>query len=135
MFKRNALFSTIYPYFTVIAVILISTFILWLPFILRVNNWFGLKIQDSNFLQVYKNFDGPLYIIPAKTLYQFNLLEKLAPYISLPANYFAAHLPLYPLLIRLFAPLFGYLKSMIAVMSVPSIEVIVPSVMKVKTYH
>jgi Gpi18-like mannosyltransferase len=115
MFKRNGFFSAIYPYFTVIAVILISTFVLWLPFILKANSWFGLKIQDSNFLQVYKHFDGPLYVIPAKTLYQFNLLEKLGPYVALPANYFAAHLPLYPVLIRLFAPMLGYLKSMIFV--------------------
>jgi len=80
-----------------------------------MNSWFGLKIQDSNFLYVYRHFDGLIYIIPAKTLYQFNLLEKFGPYISLPANYFAAHLPFYPILIRLFAPVFGYLKSMIAV--------------------
>lgn len=35
--------------------------------------------------------------------------------IALPPNYFAAHLPLYPAFIRLFAPIVGYLKSMIFV--------------------
>jgi 4-amino-4-deoxy-L-arabinose transferase-like glycosyltransferase len=64
---------------------------------------------------VYRQYDGPLYIIPAKTLYNFQSLEKIAPYVSLSPRYFAAHLPLYPFLIRLFAPLLGYLKSMIFV--------------------
>ncbi len=64
---------------------------------------------------IYRNFDGPLYIIPAKTIYNPNLINKLEIELPIPDKYYAAHLPFYPLMIRLFAPLFGYLKSMIFV--------------------
>ncbi|MDO8610842.1 MAG: hypothetical protein Q7R95_09950 [bacterium] len=116
--------NRIYPYFTrykispaiiIVLFVLITTIALWLPFLLRLPNWFGLKIENSNFLYVYKHYDGPLYIVPAKTLYQPNLIDALHIDIKFPAKYFAAHLPLYPAFILLFSPIFGYLKSMVGV--------------------
>jgi len=65
-------------------------------------------------LYLYKNFDGPLYVIVAKTFYKFLPGDLIAQNLPLSSNYFAAHLPLYPLLIRLFA-FVGYLKSMLLV--------------------
>lgn len=67
-------------------------------------------------LEVYKQFDGPLYIIPAKTLYNPQAIELSVKDGSLPqkALYYAAHLPLYPLLIRALS-FVGYIKSMILV--------------------
>lgn len=64
---------------------------------------------------IYRNFDGPLYIIAAKTLYNPLAIEKIGLEVPLSPKYFAAHLPLYPILIRLFSGVFGYLKSMIFV--------------------
>jgi len=64
---------------------------------------------------IYRNFDGPLYIIAAKTFYNPQAIEKIGLEVPLSPNYFAAHLPLYPILIRLFSGVFGYLKSMIFV--------------------
>lgn len=55
---------------------------------------------------IYKNFDGPLYIVPAKTLYNFEAITKLNLDLGIKPNYFPAHLPLYPLSIRLFAEVF-----------------------------
>lgn len=94
------------PYLLIIAVILLSTFVLWLPFLLKLN---GLS-----FLDIYRNYDGPLYIIPAKTLYGVSKIDLLRVG-SLSPIYFAAHLPLYPIFIRFFSVIFGYLKSMLAV--------------------
>lgn len=94
---------------------MISTLILWLPFLIRSNSWFGLSINNSNFEYIYRQYDGPLYIVPAKTFYNPNLIEKLGLEINLPNEYFAAHFPLYPLFIALFAGLFGFLKSLIFV--------------------
>lgn len=106
-------------YFTVIFLVLITSIILWLPFILHADNWFGLDIPNSNMGYVYKNYDGPFYVIPAKTLYDRNQIDIPGQglIISLPlsAGYFAAHLPLYPLIIRIFGPLMGYLQSMLFV--------------------
>lgn len=74
-------------------------------------------------MYIYKHFDGPLYIIPAKTLYDTKEIRLLNRDSSLAQNpmYFAAHLPLYPLAIRIAAPIFGYLKSMLAVNVVATI--------------
>lgn len=105
------------PYFTLLLVVLTSTLLVWAPFLTRSSQWFGLNIKDSNFQYVYKHFDGPLYIIPAKSLYAIKDIQALNRDSSLAQNplYYAAHLPLYPLFIRLFAPVLGYLKSMLAV--------------------
>jgi Gpi18-like mannosyltransferase len=109
-------------YFTVIFFVLVSTFFVWLPFILKSNLWYGIEIPNSNTQYIYRNFDGPLYIIPAKTFYNKDEIEKIGLELALPAKYFAAHLPLYPFLIRVFADLFKlvgiplpYFKSMIFV--------------------
>ena len=110
-FKKD---KSIFVYFTLIFVCLLSTFILWLPFILRVPTWFGINIDLNNFLYIYKNYDGILYIIPAKTLYNPTLIQEISQSLMRPL-YYAAHLPLYPVFIRLFSYIFGYLKSMIFV--------------------
>lgn len=94
---------------------MLSTFLVWLPFFFRQNQWFGLKIPDSNMQYIYRNFDGPLYIIPAKTLYNPKAISQIGIELALSEKYFAAHFPFYSFLIRLFSPLFGFLKSMIFV--------------------
>ncbi|OGK51813.1 hypothetical protein A2966_00295 [Candidatus Roizmanbacteria bacterium RIFCSPLOWO2_01_FULL_41_22] len=104
----------ILSYFTVIFATLLSTFIVWLPFILKSPQWFGLDFFRQNFLTIYKHYDGPLYIVVAKTFYNPALIENLSLEFIQPTIYFAAHLPLYPVFIRLFSVI-GYLKSMILV--------------------
>lgn len=93
---------------------MLSTVLLWLPFILRIPTWFGLNFQGHSFLSIYQQFDGLLYIVPAKSWYEPKLIEKLGLEAGLPLEYFAAHLPLYPFFIRLFA-FIGYLKSLVFV--------------------
>lgn len=92
---------------------------MWFPFLFQFTSWFGLEISQSSIQYIYAHYDGPLYIIPAKTLYdpaQISPPDK-GLIISLPLTekYFAAHFPLYPLLIRMVAPFLGYLKSMLTV--------------------
>ncbi len=103
-------------YLLIIIVVLASTLLLWLPFLLKAGNWFGLEIESSDMGYIYRNFDGLLYVVAAKTLYNPAIIEKLGLEINLSPGYFAAHLPLYPVLIRGFVPLFGqlaYVKSMV----------------------
>lgn len=64
-------------------------------------------------LDLYKHWDGPLYIIVAKTFYYFDTAFAKKDLLGLSPNYFAAHLPLYPVLIKSSAFLIGYLKSML----------------------
>ncbi len=105
------LYNILRPYIIILLVIICSTFILWLPFLLKIN---GLSFQE-----IYKHYEGAFYIIPAKTLYEVTKIDipGVGFILPLPLSpiYFAAHLPFYPLLIRLFSSLFGYLKSMIGV--------------------
>ena len=54
-----------------------------------------------DFSALYRYWDGPLYIYLAKTVYQIPAGHPFVAY-GLPQIYFASHLPLYPLLIRLF---------------------------------
>lgn len=99
----------IYSYLILTLIVLISTFILWSPFILK-----------QNFLTIYRQYDGPLYVVPAKTFYNPKAIDNLRLEITTSNKYFAAHLPLYPTLIRLMSQIrliggLPYLKSMVGI--------------------
>lgn len=88
------------------------TLIIWLPHLLSLPNFWGLSFKEG-FSAIYRNFDGLEYIIIAKTFYNTGLIASLQQ--SLPATYFASHFPGYAILIALFAPITGFLKSMLFV--------------------
>lgn len=91
---------------------LVITFLIWLPHYLGPENFLGLNFS-AGFNTIYRNFDGLEYIIIAKSFYQSNLVANLPQ--STPSIYFASHFPGYSLLILLFSPLVGFLKSMLLV--------------------
>lgn len=68
---------------------------------------------ESKLQLVYQNWDGPSYVVIAKSLYNNEIIPQVNT-LRLPTEYFAAHFPLYPLLIRLFS-FIGYFRSMIFV--------------------
>lgn len=105
----------IFGYFTLLFIVLTSTVILWGPFLLKLHTVGGLTVDTPSFNYIYRNYDGPLYIVPAKTLYDPARITALHLETTLPAQYFAAHLPAYPFLIRILSPLAGYLKSMVLI--------------------
>lgn len=113
------LYNKIQPYLLISLITVASTLLLWLPFIMHQSLWLGLIIDNADFAYIYRHFDGLLYIIPAKTLYDIKKIDVPGTgfilELPLSAKYFAAHLPFYPVLIRLFAGIFGYLKSMLVV--------------------
>jgi len=95
----------IYPYLILTFIVLISSLVLWL---------------SVGFLNIYKQYDGPLYVVPAKTFYNPQEIENLHLEMTVPNKYFAAHLPLYPTLIRIMSLIrpigdLRYLKSMVGV--------------------
>lgn len=98
---------------TVITVfVIVATFLIWLPHILTIPNFWGLNFSQG-FATIYRNFDGLEYVIIAKTFYNPEAIANLHQ--SLPANYFASHFPGYSILIAIFAPILGFLKSMLFV--------------------
>ena len=62
-------------------------------------------------IPIYRNWDGPAYVIVAKTLYNINLIHQVNTVGLMPADY-SQQFPLYPLFIRMFSFL-GYKQSMI----------------------
>lgn len=83
-----------------LGVALVSTLILWLPFFLKIKlPLWGLDFSGGP-LQLFANFDGPNYLIVAKSWYdpemiRFNFSNPV------PLEYYPAHLPFYPALISL----------------------------------
>jgi hypothetical protein len=91
---------------------LILTFLVWLPHILSVPNFWGLNFK-AGFDTIYKNFDGLEYVFISKSYYRREIMATLPQ--SLQATYLASHFPGYSVLINIFAPFLGYLKSMLFV--------------------
>ena len=100
------------PVFIISVFAILSTFLIWLPHLLALPNFFGLNFS-SGFNTIYRNFDGLEYIIIAKSFYEPGLIAGIPQ--NLPANYFASHFPGFAAAIFLLAPILGYLKSMLFV--------------------
>jgi hypothetical protein len=76
--------------FLLVAISLISTLIVWLPFSFR-----------NQMTKVFANFDGPNYIIIAKCGYNPDCIRTKFS-LPLPLEYYPAHFPGYPLMIKAF---------------------------------
>lgn len=98
----------------ILVITLIPTLLLWLPFAFNLKSFWGIPLPQNGMATVVANYDGPLFIVVAKTLYNVEAIKGLVSF-ALPAEYYAAHYPMFPLLIRLFAPIFGYPYSMMFV--------------------
>lgn len=105
--------------FAILALSLIPTLILWLPLYLRLDSFWTIPLPQSGMATVVSNYDGPLYIAVAKSFYNPEMLKTFN--FNLPVEYFAAHFPLYPLLIKLFSFGIGYPYSMLFVTVLSSI--------------
>lgn len=91
-------------FFLLIKIFLISTlpvFFVWLPFILGVDHFLFLKIKEGGFQNILRNWDGPSYIVVAKSFYDLSLIEKIKFVNNLPSTYFFTHFLLYPIFIKI----------------------------------
>lgn len=109
----KSLYKKYEAYFILTLVVVLSSVILWLPFT-PLLSFAGLQFKNKDTGYIYRNFDGPLYIIPAKTGYNPKQIKKVYPESQVEPKYFAAHLPGYPTTIAMLAPVLGYRKAMIA---------------------
>jgi len=115
IYRSLAGFFGAYPLVTIITVTLVSSFLLYLPFATNSLAYFGFNVENRGMQYVYQNYDGVLYLVPAKSWYDPKAIENMGLEFNLPLEYYAAHLPLYPLFIAVAAPLVGYLQSMIGI--------------------
>lgn len=111
------------PFLLIALASVATTFLLWLPFLLRLESLWGIKLPQNGMATVVANFDGPYYIVAAKTLYNSDIITQNFAF-GLPAIYYSAHYPLFPLLVRGLAtslPFLGYTYSILAITALTSI--------------
>jgi len=99
---------------------LVSTFLIWLPFFLRLTTFWKMSLPGEGMATIMKNFDGLYYVVIAKSFYHPEVISGLFSF-PLPAIYYAAHFPFYPILIKIFSPFFGYPWSMLSVSLLASV--------------
>lgn len=102
------------PFLILALLTLSTTFLVWLPFLLRLQEFWGIKLPQQGMATVVANYDGPYYIVAAKSLYDPKYIEENFSF-PLPSVYYSAHYPLFPLLIRAFSIPLGYPYAMMAV--------------------
>jgi hypothetical protein len=106
--------------FWVLIFSLVPTFLIWLPFFLRIGTFWGIPLPGSGLATIVANYDGPLYLVVAKTLY--NKAAIMANYqFPLPTEYYAAHFPLFPMIIRLLGLITNYPYAMLIATLISSI--------------
>ncbi len=96
-------FSHLIP---LILLTIIPTLAIWLPFFAKVPNVIGVPIPLDGMATVIQNYDGPLYLVVAKTFYNIAQIKTFE--IPLPVEYYAAHFPLFPVLIKLVSLVITY---------------------------
>lgn len=96
-------FKTLIP---IVAISVIPSIFLWLPFFFRLPSFWKIPLPEQGMATVVANYDGPLYILVAKTFYNPDLIQNLGS--QLPSTYFAAHFPLFPLVIKIISFITGY---------------------------
>lgn len=99
---------------------LIPTALLWTPFVLRLKSFWSVPLPPKGMETVVSNYDGPLFLVVAKSMYDKEIIKGMTNF-PLPTEYYAAHLPLFPILIKPFAYFLGYPYAMLLVTSLSSI--------------
>lgn len=99
---------------------LIPTLLIWLPFFLRLQSFWGFPLPQNGLATIVANFDGPLYIVAAKTLYNKAMIMTSYQF-PLATEYYTAHFPLFPLLIKLVGVVTNYPYAMLIVTLLSSI--------------
>ena len=90
----------------------IPTILIWIPFFLKMEKFWNIPLPKNGMATVVANYDGPLFIVVAKSFYNPEIIKNLVSF-PLPTEYYVAHFPLFPLLIKLFAPLLGFPYAML----------------------
>src|SRR5258705_4377952 len=99
---------------------LIPTILLWLPFIFRLPSFWSIPLPTTGMATIVANYDGPLYLVAAKTLYNKDAINTNYQF-PLSAEYYTAHFPLLPLTIRALGTFTNYPYAMLLATLIGSI--------------
>src|SRR3989338_10633461 len=93
--------------FIILALIsLIPTLLIWAPFFFRLKSFWNIPLPQTGMATIVANYDGPLFLAVAKSLYSAEFIKQNFAF-PLSTEYYTAHFPLYPILVRLFALVMG----------------------------
>lgn len=104
---------------TLVVITLIPTLLIWLPFFARARSFWTIPLPQDGMATIVSNFDGPLYLIAAKTFYDPELIGANYQF-PLANEYYSAHFPLFPIFIKTFAGILGHPYSMLFVTLISS---------------
>lgn len=99
---------------------IIPTIFVWLPFFARLKSFWGIPLPQSGMATIVSNYDGPIYMVIAKSLYNPEFIKWNFQF-PLPLEYYAAHFPLFPFLIRIFSVFIGFPYAMLFITVVASV--------------
>jgi len=106
--------------FLISVISIFPTFLIWLPFFFRLKTLWTIPLPQDGMATIVANYDGPLFLVVAKTFYNKALITANYSF-PLPTEYYAAHFPLFPLLIKVFAGLLGFPYAMLTITLVSSV--------------
>jgi hypothetical protein len=92
----------------------VPTLILWLPFFFRIESIWNIPLPQSGMQSIVANYDGPLFLVVAKSFYDPATISENFEF-PLPSEYYAAHFPAFPILIKILSPFLGFPYSMLFV--------------------
>ncbi len=91
-------------YLTTSLIALVSVLVIWSPFSLGVNYFWGIDFSGKSMLTIAQNYDAMNFLVVARSWYDPTIIEQ--NYSALVGErgtrYFAAHYPLYALMIAFF---------------------------------
>ncbi len=102
-----------WPVLTLVVLNLLATLLVYIPLYENQDGYLRIAFSGLSLDNIYRYWDGPLYLVVAKTFYNVGSPE-ISAFADLAPGYYAAHFPGYPATIRLFAYVFGYANGMIA---------------------
>ncbi len=114
------------------ALMLFSNALVYLPFWLTADDFLGVPLAQTGMDVVKRYWDGPLYVVVSQTFYAPSTLFSFGP---LPPTYYAAHLVLYPLSIRLLSFLASPSDAMLLSTFLFSIASVLAFYFFVKDFH
>lgn len=93
-------------------VVLTSTLLLWWPFFGGFREFLNFQIPPGGMETIFANYDGPNYIVVAKSWYQKTLIGQRFS-LPLPLEYYPSHWPGFPLLIAFFGFILPFTQAML----------------------
>lgn len=87
---------------------------------LRMPSFWNIPLPQNGLATIVSNYDGPLYMVVAKTFYNSDLIKANFQF-PLPTEYYTAHYPLFPALIKLFSAVTNFPYAMLIATTLSSI--------------